>query len=211
MLPFMLELPHPSPQNKWLGFIMTSTTMIRASLLMHVQKVYEIFNWRLRLGDATLWLAASSLMDGYYIPDIVSVYRIANTGVFQNPVTRVGVHIDGIIIRLYFFKRALSLNYRLYPYQQIWSLVRAVFSAKEHASDKARYAELILKSGGELMPACRRWYAVPYFLQTRLLESCNRTLKRIASGIAVRIALLGMRMEGWRPELLKVYQGLVND
>jgi glycosyltransferase involved in cell wall biosynthesis len=211
MLPFMLEHPDPSPKNKWIGFIMTATTMIRASLLQHVQKVYEIFNWRLRLGDATLWLAASSLMDGYYIPDIVSVYRIANTGMFQNTVTRVGVQIDGIVIRLYFFKTALSLQFRLYPYHQIWSLVRAVLSTKEHSSDKARYAELILKGGGELMPACRRWYAVPYFLQTTLLEKCNGTLKRIASGIAIRIALWGMRREGWSPELLKLYQGLVNE
>ena len=213
MLPFMLMLEHPHrpPQQKWTGFIMTATTMIRAALLKHVQKVYEIFNWRLRLGDATEWLAASSLMDGYYIPDIVSVYRIANTGVFQNPVTRVGVQIDGIIVRLYFFKAALSLKFCLYPYYQIWSLARAVLSSKEHSSEKARYAELILKGDGELISACRRWYAVPYFLQITLLESCNRTLKRIVSSIAVRLALLGMRMEGWRPELLKLYQGLVND
>lgn len=55
--------------------IMTLTMLFRMSVWKECCEKYEIFNWRLALGDRTLWVALSSISNVYYLQDIVSTYR----------------------------------------------------------------------------------------------------------------------------------------
>ena len=81
--------------------IMTATVMVRASVCREVLSKYEIFGWRLWLGDTTLWLAVSSCSDVFYLDDIVSTYRLTCKGACSTGRTR--VWRDGVIVRAYYF------------------------------------------------------------------------------------------------------------
>ena len=87
-------------------FLMTASTMSRRSTYCELTRKHPIFNWRLRLSDTTLWSGLSTCGDVYYLPDVVSVYRLNPTGICRrNPF---GVCVDTQIIRLYWLK-ALNL------------------------------------------------------------------------------------------------------
>lgn len=64
--------------DPWGLFIMTASCMLRKNLLNELQKQYEIFTWRLLLGDKQLWLGLATLSDVYYISDKTTVYRRNN-------------------------------------------------------------------------------------------------------------------------------------
>jgi len=161
---FLLGSPPGSPNRSEWCFIMTATTMIRSSLLREMKKKYEIFAWALRLGDATLWLGASSLMDGYYLPDVVSVYRITGNGLFQNPATRLGVEVDGVIVRMFFFQSVLGLPLTDYPKDAVYWMFLTAMSGWQTAGRRARYAWGMLRLRGVALHAALRWYLLPFWL-----------------------------------------------
>lgn len=83
-------------------FLMTASTMFRRDTYSELTRNHTIFNWRLRLSDTTLWSGLSTCGDVYYLPDVVSVYRLNPTGICKrNPM---GVCIDTQIIRLYWLR-----------------------------------------------------------------------------------------------------------
>lgn len=111
-------------------FITTATFLIRRSSYDAAVRKYEILSWRLRMGDTTIWLGISGLFDGWYIPDVVSVYRISNSGICGNPTTKPGIIIDGAIVRLYYAMTELKLKPPQMPscffseYMAVWQLER---------------------------------------------------------------------------------------
>ena len=84
-------------------FLMTATVLARRSLVDRLEKDEAIFRWQLLLLDTTYWSGLASLGDVYYLPDVVSVYRINQGGIcMRNPF---GVCRDTQIIRLYWMDR----------------------------------------------------------------------------------------------------------
>lgn len=99
------------PVAKILGpesFIMTATVMVRNSILTQAKKRYDIFNWRLLLGDCTTWLGCASLSDVYFIKSPMAVYRINSGGAMANSGFR--MTRDGLIVRMYYAVKALGMN-----------------------------------------------------------------------------------------------------
>lgn len=100
-------------------FIMTATTLFREEILQFCYEKYDIFKWRLFLGDTTLWLGLSSLSDVYYLEEKTSVYR-KNRGGFC---ATVGAKVcrDATLVRFYYLNRQkykipLSLKENMFMY-----------------------------------------------------------------------------------------------
>lgn len=90
-------------------FLMTATILVRRELLCKCFERYEVFNWRLALGDITMWLGISSLSNVYFLKDIISVYNVHNGGVTQSSGCSVGR--DAMIVRLfYLFKGKMKIK-----------------------------------------------------------------------------------------------------
>lgn len=85
--------------DSWGLFILTASCMIRRSLLNELQNRYEIFTWRLLLGDKQLWLGLATLSDVYYIGDKTVVYR-RNNGSAMARNTR-GVYRDSAVAKIF--------------------------------------------------------------------------------------------------------------
>lgn len=82
-------------------FLMTASVLIRKSIMLKAYETYDIFKWRLNLGDTTLWLGLSSLSDAYYLAEDVSIYRQVSTGLCQQIGYKVGR--DALIVRLFYY------------------------------------------------------------------------------------------------------------
>lgn len=80
-------------------FIMTASCLIRTELYKTLIDHYELFKWRLRLGDKQLWLGLAMLGDVYYLPDKTVVYR-ENSGGAMN---RYGalIYRDSALAKIY--------------------------------------------------------------------------------------------------------------
>jgi len=161
---FMFGFSPGHPGNKYAGFIMTATTMVRRSVYIKISDAFDIFKWQLRVGDATIWLAASTMSDGYYLEDQVAVYRIADTGVFQNPKSKMSILVDGMLIRLYFLKKVWGLCYTDCPPNYIFHIntfVATILSSHLKIKQYAR-AQRMLPKDARL--AQWRWYTIPFWL-----------------------------------------------
>lgn len=100
------------PDRKWAGsewFIMTQTVMLRKSVLDEARRQYEVFSWKLCMGDATMWLGLSSLSDAYYIAEPLAVYRRVSTGAC----TANGLRVirDAILVRFYYSVVVLGASF----------------------------------------------------------------------------------------------------
>jgi len=80
-------------------FLMTATLMVRKEIFLKQRAAHEIFGWGLYLLDATWILSMASVADFYYIPDIVSHYRVNPGGVCSRHT--MAVCRDAQIVRLY--------------------------------------------------------------------------------------------------------------
>ena len=107
-------------------FIMTASTLVRRSVLMEAKGKYEIFKWKLRLGDTTNWLGVASLADAYYLPDQVAVYSQYNDGAMGRDWSRVAW--DARLVRLYFFSQIYGRDYSEAPARFLLILVQVAFS-----------------------------------------------------------------------------------
>ena len=159
---FMYGFGPGDPRSRFTGFIMTASTMSRRSLVDSIKGKYDVFKWRLWLGDATLWLGCSAEMDGYYIPDQVSVYRISDHGVFQNQATQKKVRVDGVLVRLYYLIAVWKLNATDCPSHLLYSLNCMVVGGKSYW-EKIAYAWRQLRLR-ELFASQWRWYMLPFWM-----------------------------------------------
>lgn len=80
-------------------FLMTATLMVRKDIFLKQRAAHEIFRWGLYLLDATWILSMTSVADLYYIPDVVSHYRVNPGGVCSRHT--MAVCRDAQIVRLY--------------------------------------------------------------------------------------------------------------
>lgn len=205
---FLLGLgqDHKGPDRT--GFIMTATTIFRKDLYEKMCARYDIFNWRLRLGDATFWLAASALSDGYYIKDRVSVYRISPSGVFNNSSTSAGVRIDGIIVRIYFLVTCFQLDGSFFPCAQVFSLLCLMVTKtyrESGAQAVANYMRRLFRSKHVMaVKPLRRWYMLPFWL-----ESMSGLHNRYTYALSHRFASLFLKSVKWDERLVRKYNRFV--
>ena len=81
-------------------FIMTASCMLRRSILERLTAKYEIFNWKLLIGDKQRWLGMSLMGDVYYLKENTVVYR-RNAGGAMNRHRNL-IFRDSSIVKLYF-------------------------------------------------------------------------------------------------------------
>ncbi len=68
-------VPQEVPMLSWVHRT-TASAMVRKSAVKHVHEVYrDLFSWRFRLGDSTLWWSIATQFDVAFLPDRASVYR----------------------------------------------------------------------------------------------------------------------------------------
>jgi len=91
------------------GFLMTASIMVRRATYLSARQKYDIFHWRLYLGDTTTWLGLASLSDAYYIPDKVSVYRRTGAGVLSSNGYK--TNLDACLVRFYYTMKHLGLPF----------------------------------------------------------------------------------------------------
>ena len=192
--------PKYSGQRSFTGFLMTASTMVRTSLLIDIKQSFDIFRWQLRLADAIMWLACSTKMDGYYIDDQVAVYRIAQTGVFQNPVSGMGVKIDGIIIRLYFLIRHWNLTLEDCPCRNLIWLSNLVVERRKGVWPKMSYAWSQFHLPYRMWRVQFRFYRLPFWLCC-MFGLYIWPFKNVAS----RIRYLFIKHDQWPQKLIAKY------
>ena len=108
--------------DAWGLFIMTASCVIRKSLLYKLQKRYEIFSWRLLLGDKQLWLGLATLSDVYYISDKTTIYRRNNGSAMAR--NACGIYRDSAISKIF-----LAIE-GPYKYALPFSVIETVFSSR---------------------------------------------------------------------------------
>lgn len=59
----------------------TATVMYRRSYHRELETKFDIFKWRLPVGDALLWMGFPMVCDAYYLDDVTAIYRINQGGV----------------------------------------------------------------------------------------------------------------------------------
>jgi len=115
--------------------LQTSGNLIRKSVMDEAQNKYEIFSWRLLVGDITGWLAYASLSDVCYLPDVVSTYRINSGGVTRRRFAE--VMRDGDSVLYYFLRKVLNyskeeaLRWTAKRFVRMWVNKAAVLKGKE--------------------------------------------------------------------------------
>ncbi len=85
---------------------MTVTFLMRKTILDEAMHKFDIFSWRLWVGDSVLCLGTGSCSDVYYIPDEVAVYRQMPSGA---TCSRKAYCIrDTLLVRFYYFKKLFN-------------------------------------------------------------------------------------------------------
>ena len=131
--------------------VFTATALFRRSLLEAAIDKFEVFRWKLLLGDEQCYLGTGAISDVYFIADEMAVYR-------RNPVSsvfRLGglLRRDHILVRMYFamikyninpsdISPAMLDNFRL-------SVVKSIIMRRQNPNDSlichpARYAFSVL-------------------------------------------------------------------
>lgn len=105
---------------------MTATFLARSSVLRKAMEEHEIFHWKLMVGDSVFCIGLASLSDVYYIGDDTAVYRQTTSGLTLSNGSRCAV--DTKLVRLYFLKKCLCLNYKDAPDLFVDGFVKDVFS-----------------------------------------------------------------------------------
>lgn len=99
--------------------LLTASILVRRKAVMAVMQKFTIFKWSLVLGDSTLWLGLASILDCYYMPDMVCMYNQIGTGVCQSRALQLS--IDALIVRIYYF--LAYFERRLFD-MPVWMIVK---------------------------------------------------------------------------------------
>lgn len=118
------------------GFPLTASIMIRKRVLEQARREYDIFRWRLSLGDKMLHLGMSSLSDVFYHAEAMATYRIASTGAMGTNGAR--VLNDSNKIKLYFALKCNSILQRPFPL----SLINGVMHVKSEGLTRTHRAQI---------------------------------------------------------------------
>lgn len=131
-----------NPNRRYPGdefFVMTATLVFRNTTYLEAIRRYDIFSWRLPVGDATLCLGIGSLADVYYLAENVSMYRQMPTGitVSGSPL----MQVTTFLIRLYFYQVLFELPASTAPawiQRRICSILQQWLATKSR-SETVRY------------------------------------------------------------------------
>jgi glycosyltransferase involved in cell wall biosynthesis len=160
-------------------FLMTATILVRNTILRKAFNAYEIFNWRLALGDTTIWLGVSSFSNVYFLKDVVSVYNVHNGGVTQSSGCSVGR--DGMIVRLFY-------------------LLKGKTKIKDIKNNKISLLDFILKRQPLLSKDLQR-----YFFKVVMKNDClNKSLSKFKN-IGLRILWKRGSFDPWMYRPLCIY------
>lgn len=147
---FLCNLYSDDPRRppKTAQFIMTATMLFRKDAYADAMRKFEIFAWRMSLGDITLRLGLSALSDVYYLNDEMSVYRRTRTGA-SNTNTR-PIVVDGRLIRLYFADKVLGItNHELPGYlnRELYCSLLGIMT-NQGSDNQKEYIRRVLKIKG---------------------------------------------------------------
>ena len=93
--------------------VATASVMFRSELYKTRSGRYDIFKWKLRLGDLTMWTFLGIESDVYFLPDVTSVYRINAGSVCGRNVSL--INRDAYIVKEYFILRQFESAWRKIP------------------------------------------------------------------------------------------------
>ena len=82
------------------GFVLTASAFFRRDIYIKCNAIYDIFKWKLSLGDAQLWDALSSQGDIWVDKSESVVYRKHSGGLTS--LANYRIDVDAAIVRLYF-------------------------------------------------------------------------------------------------------------
>lgn len=99
-------------EREWSG-TPTPSVLTRRGIAEEGDRRYEIFRWRLNLGDLQRWISIASLSDVYFLPEDCTRYHVTTTGALGT--LRQRVHCDGVLVRLYFFNKLWGFSLKDYP------------------------------------------------------------------------------------------------
>ena len=81
-------------------FIATASGLFRRKFLEALNEKYDLFSWKLLLGDKQIWLGCSLLGDLYYLSDKMVVYRQHRGGAMSKHGHK--IYRDSAIVKIYF-------------------------------------------------------------------------------------------------------------
>lgn len=99
-----------NPYDLWGGeyFQMTATFFARKSALERAVEMFDIFGWKLKVGDGVFSLGVGLVGDVYYLHDQTAVYRLTNTG--MSAANQEQGTVDALLLRIYYFVTFFHLN-----------------------------------------------------------------------------------------------------
>ena len=172
-------------------FIMTASVILRSPIWKTVCLQYEIFKWRLYLGDTPLWLAIAAFSNVYYLQDVVSVYR-QNDGICSLAGTQVGR--DACLARVFYLQKLLAWAPKSWPIGFCKRLEEMFINVmKEMPPEKQRgYAKSVWNSERWHI-LLTSWRCFPFYVIARMglgqKQMVVRWAKRIANPKATMINL----------------------
>lgn len=94
----------PGPEST----LMTASVLLRKSDLINAIQRYDIFDWKLHLGDLQTWLGIGFNRDVCFMPQEMVVYRVTDTGACHS--LGPWVAVDVYIVRSYFLKKVFGVS-----------------------------------------------------------------------------------------------------
>ncbi len=145
---------------------MTATFFVRASTLVKARAKYEIFSWKLFVGDSVLCLGIGSISDVYYLQDETAVYRQMRTGITIRKVSF--CNRDTLLVRFYYLLNSLHLSYDDVSPKLITCYITSVLNVERHKNGEVGVNQYLHKVCG--VPVLRpivgafrsRLIALPY-------------------------------------------------
>ena len=166
--------------------IATASVMFRQKYLNRIRELYDILRWRLCLGDFTLWTALGMVTDVYFLPDVVSVYRMQSNGACGRGVNL--VNRDALIVKEYYIFKRYGVNFRRIPRSFLSSQLQSLIYAyrEEDFSKRISYVKKILFLGAKAgVPLCFPIFSIAFM---HFIGIDSSLLKRVVYGF-VRIVL----------------------
>lgn len=164
--------------------INTASVMLRVSSLKNAALKYEIFNWKLALGDSTMWLGLALCGDVYYLPHNTMTYRQNSRGAMQTNGSQ--VCRDAQIIRAYYALDGLNITSNKWPSWFKDALMHQFVSSHVNSNYTQRMNHLRMLSQGKYLrhvikrPKAYLVYVYLYlgFSSPRIFEVIGRFLRR---------------------------------
>ena len=95
--------------------VLTPTVMLRKSALDTARRKYDIFTWKLRVGDTLCWAGVASVSDAYYMMDEIGQYNVTPGSASFHP--ELNLDADSSVIKVYFAREVVGRTWSQLPFQ----------------------------------------------------------------------------------------------